>query len=82
MTELGMADLMSQFLTDHPAQRRLYLFAGHDLMQRLVDQRLVSALPSLSLEERNDRTIQHDGNALFAEPFMDRRREFFSANVF
>jgi hypothetical protein len=68
-----MADLMVQFFADHPAQRRLYLFANQDLVQGLIDQRLVSALPSLGLEERNDRTIQHDRNPLFAEPFMNRR---------
>ncbi|MDA0224553.1 MAG: hypothetical protein O2975_00420 [Proteobacteria bacterium] len=43
-----------QFLTDHPAKRGFDLLARHGLVERLVDEGLVAAFPSLGLEERND----------------------------
>ena len=43
-----------QFLADHPAKRGFNLLARHGLVERLIDEGLVAALPGLGLEERND----------------------------
>ena len=43
-----------QFFADHPAQRRLNLFARHGLAERLINQGLVAAFPGFGLEECND----------------------------
>ena len=43
-----------QFLADHPAKRGFNLLARHGLVERLIDEGLVAALPGLGLEECND----------------------------
>ena len=49
-----------QFLADHPAKRGFNLLARHCLVERLINEGLVAALPGLGLEESDDRAIQHD----------------------
>jgi hypothetical protein len=70
-----------QFLADYPAKRGFDLLGRHGLVERLIDEGLVPALPSLGLEECNDRAIEHDGNALLTQAFADRSGEFFAADI-
>src|SRR3972149_6318993 len=50
----------TQFLADHSAKRGFNLLARHGLVKRLINERLVTALSGLGLEESNDCDIQHD----------------------
>lgn len=43
-----------QFLADYPAKRGFNLLTRHGLVERLINEGLVAALPGLGLEERND----------------------------
>jgi hypothetical protein len=49
-----------RFFADYAAQRGFNLLASHGLVESLIDERLIASLSGLRLEERNNRTIQHD----------------------
>ena len=49
-----------QFFADHPAKRGFNLLASHRSVERLINERLIAALPCFGLKESDDRAIQHD----------------------
>ena len=78
-----LPDFVSRHLFAHRQPHlRNYTRAFDHASQGIIDQGLIPALPRHRLEVRNDRRVEHDADALFANPIPHRRLPLGLGNIF